>query len=147
MGKKTIPAYKHKNLADISVGKNSDAIGVIGKTTVRDGQTGYGIFDTFENGVASAMRLYRRKYSDKSLVGMDNGMQGYYDRSEDKGLKAMRVVTITNWARTLGIDPKRILDLSDRDTMCSFTYAAIKQECGAILQWGFLYNAYKIAFG
>jgi SLT domain-containing protein len=59
-----------------------------------DGQ-GAAVFDNVIDGIASAMRLYRRKYGKKNVAQMDNGMRGYYNRNEPIGLTAMRLYGVT----------------------------------------------------
>ena len=93
------------------------------------------------------MKLLRRKYSGKSLIGINNGYQGYYKRGEDKSLTAMRLHGITSRSRELGnIDPKRIIDFSDRDTLCAYTALTGKHETSAKFSKYFLYYCYFTAF-
>ena len=55
---------RNNNPCNISF--SSDSIGVTGRSTMGDGQQA-AVFNTAEDGIASAMRLYRRKYGMKNI--------------------------------------------------------------------------------
>lgn len=122
------------------------AIGVVGRDKMGDGQRA-AVFDSVEHGLASTMRLYRYKYGKKNVVQMDDGMRGYYKRSEPIGLTAMRLNSVTKKCKQLGISPSDKLNTDDKWTLCSFVSLMAKHETGSTLSRELLDRAYKIAFG
>lgn len=135
-----------RNNNPCNVSPPSYAIGVVGRATMGDGQRA-AVFDSVENGIATAMRLYRNKYGKKNIPQMNNGMQSYYKRNEPMGLSALRLYSVTKKCKQLGISPSDRLNTDDKWTLCSFVAITAKNETGSTLSRETLDRAYKIAFG
>ena len=130
-----------------NISHSAGDIGYVGSSKVADGQD-HAAYQTVEAGIASAMRLLKRKYANKSIHGINvTGFQGYYSASEEIGLSACRIVWITNTAARLGIDPFAELDLEDANTLKWLTRIIASQETGMTLGADVLDQAYKMAFG
>lgn len=144
--------YINKNTAGgrnnnpCNISASNDSLGVSGKATMGDGQ-GAAVFDNVIDGIASAMRLYRRKYGKKNVAQMDNGMRRYYNRNEPIGLTALRLHGVTQKCKQLGISPADKLNTDDKWTLCSFVALTAKHETGSTLSRETLDKAYKVAFG
>ena len=134
---------RNNNPCNISASK--DSIGVKSGAIMGDGQKA-AVFDNVVDGIASAMRLYRRKYGKMNVAQMDNGMRGYYDRNEPLGLTAMRLHGVTKKCKQLGISPTDKLNTDDKWTLCSFVALMAKHETGSTLSRKTLDEAYRVAF-
>lgn len=135
-----------RNNNPCNVSPPSYAVGVVGRATMGDGQRA-AVFDSVENGVATAMRLLRNKYGKKNLPQINNGYQGYYKRNEPDGLSALRLHSVTKKCKQLGISPSDRINTDDKWTLCSFVAITAKNETGSTLSRETLDKAYKIAFG
>lgn len=135
-----------RNNNPCNVSAPSYAVGVVGNSRMGDGQPA-AVFNSIENGIATAMRLYKKKYGKKNIPQMNNGMQSYYDRNEPMGLSALRLYSVTNKCKQLGISPSDRLNTDDKWTLCSFVAIMAKNETGSTLSRETLDKAYKIAFG
>ena len=137
--------YQYNNPCSIS--HSSNDIGFAGIVVVADGQK-FAKFVNLESGIASAMRLIKRKYGLKSPIGINtNGYQGYYKEGEKAGLTALRVCDISNMSRALGIQPTQRIDTNDPHSMMVLIKYIAKKECGSILGKDVLQKAYNLAFG
>ena len=135
-----------RNNNPCNISPPSDAIGLVGKSRMADGQ-GAAVFDNLENGLASAMRLLRNKYGKKNLPQINNGYQGYYKRNEPIGLSALRLDSVTKKCKQLGISPSDRINTDDKWTLCSLVAITAKNETGSTLSRETLDRAYRIAFG
>ena len=94
------------------------------------------------------MKLYKRKYGNRSIRGINDGYQGDYSLTKnDKALTNLRLIWITNVSKNLGIDPTKRLNLDDKETMFSLMAAIAKQESNSTLSRNDLEAAWKKAFG
>ena len=135
-----------RNNNPCNVSPPSYAVGVVGRATMGDGQRA-AVFDSVEDGIATAMRLYRNKYGKRNIPQMNNGMQSYYKRNEPISLSALRLHSVTKKCKQLGISPSDRLNTDDKWTLCSFVAFTAKNETGSTLSRELLDRAYKIAFG
>lgn len=137
--------YKFNNPCDIS--HSGTDIGYISSQKVADGQP-LAKFDSMVNGIASTMRLLKKKYNDKSVRDMNTvgGYQGYYKANEEVGLTALRLIWITNTARDLGVGTTDKMNLDDKGSMFNMVNAIAERETRTTMQQGFLEKAYNIAF-
>ena len=135
---------KNNNPCDIS---HSDSdIGYKGAGTVADWQS-LAKYDTPVNGIASAMRLLKRKYSNKSITEIDVWWyQWYYKADEEIWLSALRLKWITDQCNALNVWPHQMLDFEDPTTLKAFVAQIAVQETGTHIGRELLDQAYNIAF-
>lgn len=135
---------KNNNPCDISH-SNFD-IGYKGAGTVADWQA-LAKYDTPVNGIASAMRLLKNKYSNKSITEIDVWWyQWYYKPDEDIGLSALRIKWITDQCNALWVWPHQMLNLDDPTTLKAFVAQIAVQETSTRIGRELLDQAYNIAF-
>lgn len=103
-------------------------------------------YDTPENGIASAMRLLYIKYHNKSVKGINYDIQGYYKKTENISLSALRIIWITRFCQAIKIGPHKKLDMNDPVTLMSVTQQIAILETGTKMGKQLLMAAYKIAF-
>ena len=131
----------------LSISHSSSDLGFKGAFKVKDGQS-FSSYESVVDGLASAMRLYKRKYNNRSVRGINDGYQGSYEATKnDKALTNLRLIWITNISKQLGIDPTKRLNLDDKETMFSLMAAIAKQESNSTLGRQDLEAAWKKAFG
>lgn len=121
---------KKNNPLNISHSKSD--IGYLGASAVADGQM-HAAYDTLEHGIASAMRLLKRKYGNRSIIGYNDGFQGYYRTTEGKSKSALRVIWITNFSNRTNIPPEKVMNISDKETMFCLCHAIAIQETHSYL--------------
>ena len=135
---------KNNNPCDISH-SNSD-IWYQNSSTVADWQA-LAKFDTPVNGIASAMRLLKRKYSNKSITEIDVWWyQWYYKADEEIWLSALRLKRITDQCNALWVWPHQMLDFNDPTTLKSFVAQVAVIETGTHIGQKLLDEAYNKAF-
>ena len=135
---------RNNNPCDISH-SNSD-IGYISSNTVADGQA-LAKYDTPVDGIASAMRLLKNKYSNKSVTEVNVGWyQWVYKSTEDIWLSALRIKWITDQCNALWIWPHKMLDFNDPMTLKSFVAQIAVLETGTHIGKELLDQAYDKAF-
>ena len=137
-------AKKYNNPLNVSHYK--DDIGWTGNSAnLRDGQKRYGGYKTISDGVASAMKLLKRKYNRMSIRTINTtGYQGgKYSKNEDKGLTNLRLIWITQVSTRMNISPTVRLNLDDKETMFSFICALAKHESQSIISRDDLEKAWK----
>ena len=131
----------------LSISHSNSDVGYSGSFKVKDGQN-FASYNSVVDGLASAMRLYKRKYNNRSVRGINDGYQGYYHLTKNnKALTKLRLIWITNISKQLGIDPTKKLNLDDKETMFSLMAAIAKQESSSTLSRNDLEAAWKKAFG
>lgn len=131
----------------LSISHSGSDIGYKGSFKVKDGQN-FSSYASVVDGLASAMRLYKRKYNNRSVRGINDDYQGSYERTKhEKALTNLRLLWITNISNSLGIDPTKKLNLDDKETMFSLMAAIAKQESSSTLSRNDLEAAWKKAFG
>lgn len=131
----------------LSISPSKSDVGSAGSFRVKDGQN-FGSYNSVVDGLASAMRLYKRKYNNRSVRGINDGYQGYYELTKNnKNLTKLRLIWITNISKYLGINPTIRLNLDDKETMFSLMAAIAKQESSSTLGRDDLEAAWKKAFG
>ena len=136
--------YKYNN--PCSIGHSSTDIGYIESTKVADGQK-FAKYKDIESGIASAMRLIKRKYGLKSPLSINTlGYQGVYSEDEKMGLTALRVIDISNMSKGLGIKPTQRINTDDKHSMMALIRYIAKKECGTVLGKDVLERAYNLAF-
>lgn len=131
----------------LSISHSNSDVGYKGSFRVKDGQN-FASYNSVVDGLASAMKLYKRKYGNRSIRGINDGYQGDYSLTKnDKALTNLRLIWITNVSKNLGIDPTKRLNLDDKETMFSLMAAIAKQESNSTLSRNDLEAAWKKAFG
>ena len=135
---------RSNNPCDIS---HSDSdIGYRGASTVADGQK-LARYDTPVNGIASAMRLLRNKYSNKSITEINVWWyQWYFKADEEIWLSALRLKRITSQCKALNVGPHVMLDLDDPMTLKAFVAQVAVIETWTHIGAKLLDEAYKKAF-
>ena len=104
-------------------------------------------YDTPVNGIASAMRLLKRKYSNKSITEINVGWyQSYYKPNEEIWLSALRIKWITDQCNALWVWPHQMLDFNDPTTLKSFVAQVAVLETGTHIGQKLLDEAYNKAF-
>ena len=135
---------RSNNPCDIS---HSDSdIGYKGASKVADWQA-LARYDTPLHGIASAMRLLKRKYSNKSITEIDVWWyQWYYKANEEIWLSALRLKWITDQCNALWVWPHQMLDFNDPTTLKSFVAQVAVLETGTNIWQKLLDDAYNLAF-
>ncbi len=135
---------RNNNPCDIS---HSDSdIGYQGASKVADWQA-LAKYDSPLHGIASAMRLLKRKYSNKSITEIDVWWyQWYYKANEEIWLSALRIKWITNQCNALWVWPHQMLDFNDPKTFKSFVAQVAVLETGTHIGQKLLDDAYNLAF-
>ena len=135
---------RNNNPCDIS---HSDSdIGYQGASKVADWQA-LAKYDSPLHGIASAMRLLKRKYSNKSITEIDVWWyQWYYKANEEIWLSALRIKWITNQCNALWVWPHQMLDFNDSKTFKSFVAQVAVLETGTHIGQKLLDDAYNLAF-
>lgn len=136
---------KSNNPCDIS-----HSVGDVGykrSTKLRDWQD-LAIYDTPVNGIASAMRLLKRKYSNKSITEIDVWWYQWwsYEVNEEIWLSALRLKWITDQCNALWVWPHEMLNFNDPMTLKSFVAQIAVIETGTHIGKKLLDEAYDIAF-
>lgn len=135
---------KSNNPCDIS--HSSDDIWYVGAKSAADWQA-LARYDTPVNGIASAMRLLKRKYSNKSITEIDVWWyQWYYKANEEIWLSALRLKWITEQCNALNVWPHQMLNLDDPTTLKAFVAQVAVQETSTHIWKELLDQAYNIAF-
>lgn len=135
---------RSNNPCDISH-SHSD-IGYVDYSTVADGQK-LAKYDSPVNGIASAMRLLRNKYSNKSITEINvSWYQWYFKANEEIWLSALRLRRITSQCNALNVWPHEMLDLSDPMTLKAFVAQVAVIETGTHIGEKLLDEAYDKAF-
>ena len=135
---------RSNNPCDIS---HSDFdIWYVNYNTVADGQK-LARYDTPVNGIASAMRLLRNKYSNKSITEINVWWyQWYFKANEEIWLSALRLKRITSQCKALNVGPHVMLDLNDPMTLKAFVAQVAVIETWTHIGAELLDEAYKKAF-
>ncbi len=135
---------KSNNPCDISY-SGSD-VWYISSTTVADWQS-LARYNRPIDGIASAMRLLKNKYQNKSVTEIDVGWyQWYYKADEEIWLSALRIKWITDQCNALWIWPHQMLDFNDPTTLKSFVAQVAVLETGTKIWQKLLDDAYNLAF-
>jgi len=135
---------KNNNPCDIS--HSGSDIWYVGSGKVADGQA-LAKYDTPVNGIASAMRLLKNKYQNKSITEIDVGWyQWYYKVNEEIWLSALRIKWITDQCNALWVWPHQMLDFNDPTTLKSFVAQVAVLETGTHIGQKLLDDAYNKAF-
>ena len=99
------------------------------------------------DGIASAMRLLKNKYQNKSVTEIDVWWyQWYYKADEEIWLSALRIKWITDQCNALWIWPHQMLDFNDPTTLKSFVAQVAVLETGTKIWQKLLDDAYNLAF-
>ena len=99
------------------------------------------------DGIASAMRLLKNKYQNKSVTEIDVWWyQWYYKPNEEIWLSALRIKWITDQCNALWIWPHQMLDFNDPTTLKSFVAQVAVLETGTHIGEKLLDDAYNLAF-
>lgn len=132
----------------LNISHYSDDIGFVNQISA-DGRNNFGVYASVVDGLASGMKLLKRRYNHKSIRTINtSGYQGgRYSRNEDKGLSNLRLVWISNISQSMGVDPTQKLNLDDKETMFAFVQAMAKQESISTFTKDDLEKAWKKAFG
>ena len=139
-------ATGNKNNNPCNISHSSDDIWYNGARTVADWQS-LAKYDTPVNGIASAMRLLKRKYSNKSITEIDVwGYQWYYKPNEEIWLSALRIKWITDQCNALWVWPHKMLNFDDPTTLKSFVAQVAVVETGTHIGQQLLDEAYNKAF-
>ena len=104
-------------------------------------------YDTPVNGIASAMRLLKNKYSNKSITEIDVWWyQWKYKPDEEIWLSALRIKWITNQCKVLWVWPHQMLNFEDPTTLKAFVAQIAVQETSTHIWKDLLDQAYEKAF-
>ena len=135
---------KNNNPCDIS---HSDSdLWYVSSNKVADWQS-LAKYDTPLNGIASAMRLLKNKYKNKSITEIDVWWyQWYYKANEEIWLSALRIKWITDQCKALWVWPHQMLDFDDPTTLKSFVAQVAVLETGTHIGQKLLDDAYNKAF-
>lgn len=135
---------KNNNPCDIS--HSGSDIWYLGFITVADWQK-LAKYDSPVDGIASAMRLLKNKYKNKSITEINAWWyQWYYKPNEDIWLSALRIKWITNQCNALWVWPHQMLDFNDPTTLKSFVAQVAVLETGTNIGQKLLDDAYNLAF-
>ena len=135
---------KNNNPCDIS--HSGSDLWYLGFTTVADWQK-LAKYDSPVDGIASAMRLLKNKYQNKSVTEIDVWWyQWYYKPDEEIWLSALRIKWITDQCNALWVWPHQMLDFNDPTTLKSFVAQVAVQETGTKIGQKLLDDAYNLAF-
>jgi len=136
---------KSNNPCDISHSDNSD-IWYLDSVTVADWQR-LAKYDSPVSGIASAMRLLRNKYQNKSITEINVWWyQWYYKPDEEQWLSALRLKWITDQCNALNVWPHQVLNLEDPTTLKAFVAQIAVLETGTKIGQKLLDDAYNKAF-
>lgn len=135
---------RSNNPCDIS--HSGEDIWYVGVSSAADWQK-LAKYDSPVNGIASAMRLLKRKYSNKSITEIDVWWyQWYYKPNEEIWLSALRIKRITDQCNALWVWPHQMLDFNDPMTLKSFVAQVAVLETGTHIGKQLLDEAYNKAF-
>lgn len=135
---------KNNNPCDIS--HSGSDIWYVSSGKVADWQA-LAKYDTPVNGIASAMRLLKNKYHNKSITEIDVGWyQWYFKANEEIWLSALRIKWITDQCNALWVWPHQMLDFNDPTTLKSFVAQVAVLETGTHIGQKLLDDAYNKAF-
>ena len=99
--------------------------------------------------LASAMRLLRRQYNNKSINEINTiwwYQWWYYSKDEHMTLSAIRIKWISSNARSLNIWPDDLLNLKDADSLKCLSASIANRETSSKLTKEFVDKAYILAF-